>query len=116
MDRCPHCGRALGPDAEACPYCGSDFETGWNPDADYYGFELPSEEDSFPVREQPSGIRRGTWDKIVGATVVGLAALFLLLVLRSRAQEPINLVVIALLVLSFWFFLVRTKDAWLESH
>ena len=118
MDRCPHCGRALRPDAESCPHCGSDFETGWNPDADHYNFELPSEEDSLSPREQiPSG-RGIVWDTVIGIGAVVLAGLFFLTaLLRSQALEkPTTLVVIVLLVLSFWFFLVKTRSGnWQES-
>lgn len=111
MDRCPHCGRALRPDAEACPHCGSDFETGWNPDADYYGFELPSDEDSFTLRDEPASGRGIVWDTVVGSCAIGVAGLLFLLVLGSRAiEEPANLVVIGLLAASLWFFFVRTRE------
>ena len=118
MDRCPHCGRALRPDAESCPHCGSDFETGWNPDADHYGFELPSDEDSPPPREPSPSDRGIAWDTVIGiGTVVLAAGLFFLMASRSRAlADPTTLVVIVLLVLSFWFFLVKTRRGnWQES-
>ena len=117
MDRCPHCGRALRPDAEACSYCGSDFETGWNPDADYYGFELPSEDDPFPATEQSPPSRGIVWDSIIGIGCVVLAALFFLTALRSQGLEkPATLVMIVLLLLSFWFFLVKTRSSGWEAR
>ncbi|MBN1441619.1 MAG: zinc-ribbon domain-containing protein [Planctomycetes bacterium] len=45
MFECPHCGEPLDDDADSCPYCGSDAETGWNPDTDYYAVELPEDDD-----------------------------------------------------------------------
>ncbi len=117
MDRCPHCGRALRPDAESCPHCGSDFETGWNADADHYSFELPSDDDSLPPEQIPSD-RGIVWDTVIGIGAVVLAGLFfLMLLLRYRAlEEPTTLVVSVLLVLSFWFFLVKTRRGnWQES-
>ncbi len=117
MDRCPHCGRALRPDAESCPHCGSDFETGWNPDADHYGFELPSDEDSPPPREPSPSDRGIAWDTVIGIGTVVLAGLFFLMVRRSQLADPTTLVVIVLLVFSFWFFLVKTRGGnWQESR
>ena len=118
MDRCPHCGRTLRPDAESCPYCGSDFETGWNPDADYYGFELPSDDEVPPPRE-PSPTGHGiNWDMVVGIGAIFLAGVFFVAVPRSRAlEEPTNLVVIGMLVLSFWFFIAKTGSrSWTEPR
>ena len=120
MDRCPHCGRALRPDAEACNYCGSDFETGWNPDAEYFGFELPSDDDTYTPRERGHASGGGlVWDTVIGVGSIVLAALFFLLTVRPEALErPSTLVVvIALLIVSFWFFLVRTRGGeWEESR
>ncbi len=118
MDRCPHCGRALRPDAESCPHCGSDFETGWNPDADHYSFELPSEEDLAPPREQSPSGRGISWDTVIGIGTVVIAGLFVLMVLWLRVLEQrATQVVIVLLVLSLWFFLVKTRSGnWKESR
>ncbi len=43
-DYCPHCGASLPPRAVACRECGSDFETGWSDEIDYYSVELPEDE------------------------------------------------------------------------
>ncbi|HLU47885.1 MAG TPA: zinc ribbon domain-containing protein [Planctomycetota bacterium] len=51
-DECPNCGEPISSDARVCPFCGSDEETGWHPDADYYGVELP-EDDFFSSEEGP---------------------------------------------------------------
>ena len=45
MDICPNCGEPIEEDAQACPHCGSDDETGWNPDVEYYSLELPEDDD-----------------------------------------------------------------------
>ena len=50
---CPHCGEPIPDDAQVCPFCGSDDETGWNPDAEYLSVELPEEEEG--NEGQPSG-------------------------------------------------------------
>jgi len=65
---CPNCGEPVPDDASVCPHCGSDEETGWNPEADYLSVELPEDdEDSSPA---PGG----------AGGVSGAFALFLLLV------------------------------------
>jgi hypothetical protein len=51
MYNCPHCGEPLDDDAEFCRHCGSDAETGWKPDVDYYSVEFP--EDDAPSSELP---------------------------------------------------------------
>ncbi|MEM7232222.1 MAG: zinc ribbon domain-containing protein [Planctomycetota bacterium] len=42
---CPNCGEPVDEDATVCPHCGSDEETGWNPDVEYYAVELPEDDD-----------------------------------------------------------------------
>ena len=57
MFLCPQCGEPVADDAHACPHCGSDAETGWNPDADYLSVELPEEDepDTPSPKPGPSG-------------------------------------------------------------
>ncbi len=114
MDRCPHCGKTLRPEAESCPYCGSDFETGWNPDADYYNLDLPTDEEEFPPREQAPSTSGVLWNTIGGLCTVALAGAFFLVVTQP-ILAPQNLVMVVVLVLSLWFFLVKTKDDWQKS-
>ncbi|MBI4583555.1 MAG: zinc ribbon domain-containing protein [Planctomycetes bacterium] len=45
MYDCPNCGEPIDEEAVFCPHCGSDAETGWKPDADYYGLELPEDDE-----------------------------------------------------------------------
>ena len=71
MSECPHCGEPLDDDAEICRHCGSDAETGWNPDTDYYSVDLPEEDYDRPEPPEGQPARaRGSW---VGPTLVFLA-------------------------------------------
>jgi len=45
MDECPFCGEPIEDDATFCRHCGSDAETGWNPDSDYLSLELPEDDE-----------------------------------------------------------------------
>jgi hypothetical protein len=58
---CPHCGEPIDGEANACPYCGSDGETGWSSDIDYYSVDLP-DDDSEWSSEEP-GSRGQTWSE-----------------------------------------------------
>ncbi|MGH9363129.1 MAG: zinc ribbon domain-containing protein [Thermoanaerobaculia bacterium] len=44
-DECPHCGEPIDEEATFCRHCGSDAETGWNPDAEYLSLELPEDDE-----------------------------------------------------------------------
>ena len=92
------------PEAESCPHCGSDFETGWNPDADYYSLELPSEEETFPPNDVPGTPPRETF---IGIGVVGVAGVSFLC--ATHPMAPADLVMATLLLASLWFFLVKTR-------
>jgi len=64
MTPCPHCGELIEDDAHACPYCGSDHETGWSPDVEYLSLELPADDDFDAPDEyghDASDSRRGAW-------------------------------------------------------
>lgn len=42
---CPNCYEEIdNHEAQVCPHCGSDAETGWKSDADYHSIELPEDE------------------------------------------------------------------------
>jgi hypothetical protein len=72
MNECPHCGEPLREGAESCPYCGSDAETGWNPDADYLGLELPDDDfDLHDSRRAP--LPELNWEGVLGVLLVLLA-------------------------------------------
>ena len=51
---CPNCGAEVPPNANACPECGSDEETGWSEQARDDGLDLPDDNfdyDEFAKRE-----------------------------------------------------------------
>jgi hypothetical protein len=84
---CPQCGAEVPRKALACPECGSDYETGWNEDADAQRLGLPDDEfdyDEFVKEEfggerkelRPRGISAGWW---IVAIALLLALLFLFL-------------------------------------
>ena len=75
---CPHCGEPLENDAENCPSCGSDDETGWKSDLDYYAVELP--EDDFLDEESFEQPVRSPWPNWVGYAVLTLALVALVAV------------------------------------
>jgi hypothetical protein len=75
---CPHCGASVPRGAKACPTCGSDEQTGWAPDADSEGLDLPAgyggdddfNYDDFARREFPEQRRRGRWAVAMGILIV----------------------------------------------
>jgi uncharacterized membrane protein YvbJ len=73
---CPVCGEEVQANALACPHCGSDDETGWSPDTEYDGMNLPVDEE-WPVNEGPAK-RRKAISVFVVLLMIGLI-LFLLL-------------------------------------
>ncbi|MBE0543156.1 MAG: zinc ribbon domain-containing protein [Verrucomicrobia bacterium] len=40
---CPNCGAEVPPNAQACPECGSDEQTGWAEAAETGGLDLPDQ-------------------------------------------------------------------------
>ncbi len=73
MDECPHCGQPIEDDDESCQHCGSDFETGWRSDTDYYAVELPEDdlEADLGYRE---GAAQDTWQAVTSGVLVTIAA------------------------------------------
>ena len=72
MDECPHCGEPLEEEAESCPQCGSDFETGWKPDTDYYAVELPEDDTSYEESQDTTEV---PWESLGSLFLIILAAL-----------------------------------------
>ena len=90
-DECPHCDKPIDEDATFCPHCGSDSETGWKPDTDYYSVELPEDEDEHEEERPPRALfRLRFW---AGPALVALALAFFVVYGLSRFQ-PAFLVLI----------------------
>jgi hypothetical protein len=106
MFPCPHCGEPLPDGAESCPWCGADDETGWHPDADALGLDLPEGEDEEKEENRPPApdgpstaftwflicvgamglVAIGGWGSLANpAALISLAAVVTGLVLAARA-------------------------------
>jgi RNA polymerase subunit RPABC4/transcription elongation factor Spt4 len=83
-DICPNCGALVPENAEACPECGADEETGWNDTAmeQRLGISDPDEFDPEEWAREEAGERRkrplaGLWwatAAVLLLAVVGLLA------------------------------------------
>ena len=78
---CPNCGELLPDDAKSCPYCGSDEETGWKPDAEFESLELPEEEPPGPTTH--TGLSTAFSVFLLVVAVLGIVAIFGLRALAS---------------------------------
>ena len=88
MNDCPHCGEPLEEGSDSCPHCGSDDETGWNPEADYYGLELPEDDAAGPREEHPRQARDVSLEGLVGPLFVFAAGLLFFLLTRQLRDVP----------------------------
>ena len=75
---CPICGEQVQANALACPHCGADDETGWSPDTEYDGMDLPVD-DEWPVNEGPARRR-----KAISLAVVALMILLIVFLLLTQ--------------------------------
>jgi uncharacterized membrane protein YvbJ len=72
---CPHCGEQIKKDSKACPYCGSDEQTGWSDQTYMDDIDLGDDIDyddlvqkEFPKSSIAS--KKNSWIAIVGAIVL----------------------------------------------
>ncbi|MEO0476845.1 MAG: zinc ribbon domain-containing protein [Planctomycetota bacterium] len=75
---CPVCGGEVPANALACPHCGADDETGWSPDTEYDGLDLPID-DEWPVNERPARRRKAI---SLAMGILMIALILLLVVMR----------------------------------
>ena len=89
------------------PNCGSDFETGWLPDAEYYSLDLPDDdEDNFDeTAEVPPPASGVSYDDIVGLGAVVLSAVLFLWATSRYFPEIVTVVCAIGLGACFWLFL-----------
>jgi hypothetical protein len=86
MEECPHCEEPLDEGAVSCPHCGSDSETGWNPDSEYYSVELP-EEDLLESKDCGATSASTGWEKAASASLVLMACVLFLTVGTGQYQR-----------------------------
>ncbi len=107
MFDCPNCGEPVEDDATFCPHCGSDAETGWKPDVDYYSLELPGEDET---DEEPPAYPDETTLRV--RNLLGPGALVLCFVLfvsvGYRRYELWMLLPAALLVVAMTLVFLKT--------
>jgi len=83
---CAHCGAMVSADANACPECGSDENTGWSEDADKWTADIPTgyaqydefDYESFINREFPRERNR-----VLGIPIWALILLLLFMILAG---------------------------------
>ena len=110
MEFCPHCGESVDERAESCPNCGSDFETGWLPDAEYYSLELPDDDDPFDEPEEtPEPGKSLGYEDIAGIVGVILSAVLFLWTTSKHFPELVTVVCAVALGACFWIFLRWTQ-------
>lgn len=69
---CPNCGADVRADALACPECGSDEKTGWSPETESDGLDLPDPDE--PVDYSRLGLE-GESPAARAPSVLGIVAL-----------------------------------------
>ncbi len=93
QDECPFCGEPIDVDADFCPHCGSDAETGWNPDADYESLELPEDDEPAAEPPQPGPEEvRAQLSRMFGPALV--AGTWVLFVAYGSSQLPPGVILI----------------------
>lgn len=82
---CPNCGERVPARALACPECGSDDRTGWSPETETDGLDLPEPEvsslDPDGMGRAPQGPRVAPGKTLVTAVALLIVALLVLLFL-----------------------------------
>ena len=97
MDECPHCGEPIEEDATFCRHCGSDEETGWSPDVDYYSVELPEDDDELePLPPPPPEDLRARLQALAGPTLVAMAWTVFLVYGYSTFEPPLLVLIPAI--------------------
>ncbi len=104
-EECPFCGEPIDLDATFCQHCGSDAETGWNPDSEYESVELPEEE----AEEAPSAAARRhsqvALRNLLGPALV-VGSWFTFVVVASSHYRPPGLVLVPAAYLALAIFIV----------
>ncbi len=80
---CPVCGEDVPRNARACPGCGADEKSGWNPDAHIQdGLDLPDQEfnyEDFVKEEFGGGSSRSRKNVLMAAVAAIMLIVFLIL-------------------------------------
>jgi hypothetical protein len=78
---CPNCGEEVPAKALACPGCGSDDRTGWSPETECDGLDLPEADDDRPWTDDRDGARTPLPGWILAAALLLVAAFLLCMML-----------------------------------
>jgi hypothetical protein len=109
MFDCPNCGEPLRENASFCRHCGSDPETGWNPDVDYYSLELPGDDEDLdhglPADVGDPRDPGGGWAPANAGRALVLLALFVLGIAGSFFYSLRIVPAVLFLVTMTWLFL-----------
>jgi uncharacterized membrane protein YvbJ len=72
---CPHCGEQINKNAKACPFCGSDEQTGWSDRTYLDSIDIDDDVDydelvrnEFP--EKSAAPKKRSWIVVAGAVVL----------------------------------------------
>ncbi len=103
---CPNCGFEVDIDAESCPVCGSDDETGWSEDTVYDGLFLYNDYDPNEDEQTPKTERSIDWGKYI---VISITLILVVALLFYFIRWSVYLVPGALLIAGAVYF-------WLEIY
>ncbi|MCI0651929.1 MAG: zinc ribbon domain-containing protein [Planctomycetes bacterium] len=100
---CPHCGEPIARDAKSCRHCGSDHETGWASDLEYYELEIP--EPLAPEEHAANaGEGAGGGGRRLPLALAFIGLLIAALLLCGLTAHPLHWRIVTGVVFAVWLF------------